>query len=197
MKSDLAKIHHARSTQEFPDIDLEADEWVVLHITRSKIGLIFIWAAEILGFAVLTVAIILLIIGGDNALGLNPAAVGYLHLIIVALYAILIVSGIVGTVIYRSNHLFITNSRAIQKTRPSLFVNSTNIIDLKSIEDVSFRQAGILDHILKLGTIRMSTVGDETTYTFPFVDTPRDEIKTITHLIHRIKGSKTKSPTEN
>ena len=194
MKSDLAKIHHARSIQDFPDIDLEADEWVVLHVARAKIGLMLIWASEVLGLIVLTVALCLLTISGDNALGLNSASVGYLYLVIFALFGVLFISGIIGTTIYKSNHLYITNRRVVQKTRPSLFSNSTNIIDLKGIEDVSFRQSGILDYILKLGTIRMSTVGDETTYTFPFVENPKDEIKTITHLVHQAKNNQDIKP---
>ncbi|MBQ6605362.1 hypothetical protein IJH66_00005, partial [Candidatus Saccharibacteria bacterium] len=55
------------------------------------------------------------------------------------------------------------------------------------IEDVSFKQSGIFDYLFKIGTIRMSTVGDETTYTFPFVDTPTDEVEMIAHLIHLSK----------
>lgn len=194
MKNDLAKIHHARSTKDFPEIDLEDNEWVVLHIVRSKIGLFLIWAGEILGFILLTAALILLLTGDTSRLGLNSTAINYLYIIIFALYALLIVSGILGTIVYKANHLYITNRRAIHKSRPSLFVNSTNIIDLQSIEDVSFRQAGILDQIFKLGTIRMATVGDETTYTFTMVNTPRDEIKTITSLIHKIKDAELEKP---
>ena len=33
----------------------------------------------------------------------------------------------------------------------------------------------------------MSTVGDETTYTFKYVDTPTDELEKITHLVHMEK----------
>jgi hypothetical protein len=187
MKSDLAKVHHARSVKEFPEIDLEEGEFVALHVVRSKIGLILIWVGEVVGFGALTVALSLFLIAGDSIFELNDVARGYLFMIIFVLYGVLILSGVIGTVIYRSNHLYITNKRAIQKSRPSLFANSTNIIELKSIEDVSFRQDGILDYILRMGTIRMATMGDETTYTFPYVDTPRDEIRVITHLVHETK----------
>ena len=202
MKAELVKIHHARSAKDFPDIDLEPEEFVVLHIKRSKIGYFLIWAGEIIGFVLLTAVLFFLISEGgqstaQSVLRINQAARGYLLLIVFVLYGVLILSGIIGLTIYKANHLYITNKRAIQKSRPSLFVNSTNIIQLQSIEDVSFRQAGILDFILKLGTIRMSTVGDETTYTFKYVDTPDDEIKTITHLIHEIKERELVSPDKS
>lgn len=196
MKSDLAKIHHARSAKDFPEIDLEENEWVILHIVRSKIGLVLIWAAAILGFVLLTIGLGFLLTSDTSKLGFNAAALDYLYIIIFALYAFVAVAGIIATIVYKSNHLYITNLRAIQKSRLSLFINSTNIINLQSIEDVSFHQAGIVDQITKLGTIRMSTVGDETTYTFKYVDTPRDEIKTITSLINKLKNSKPNNPTK-
>ena len=71
-----------------------------------------------------------------------------------------------------------------------LFTRSSNVIELSRIEDVSFKQNGFFDYIFRIGTIRMSTVGDETTYTFPFVDTPTDEVNLIAHLIHLAKERK-------
>ena len=34
----------------------------------------------------------------------------------------------------------------------------------------------------------MSTIGDETTYVFKYLDTPTDELETITHFVHIEKG---------
>ncbi len=42
MKAELSKVQHARSAKDFPEIDLEQDEYVVLHIKRSRIGVVFI-----------------------------------------------------------------------------------------------------------------------------------------------------------
>lgn len=190
MKEDLAKIRHARSVKEFPEVDFEENEFVELAIRRSKLGLILIWAGEVAGFGVLTVILVLLMNGGASSsmFNLNDAAMGYLRLAVVALYGVLFVSGLVGTFIYKGNVLVITNKRAVHRTRSNLLAASTNIIELSSIEDVSLRKSGVFDYLFHLGTIRMSTVGDETTYTFPFVDTPRDEIKKISSLVHKAKG---------
>ena len=191
MKIDLSKLRHERSAKDFPDIDLVEGEFVALKIVRSKFGLFMIWAGTILGIIGISFIWMFLISGWGGNTGLmvtlNSTALGYFNMIAVILYVVLLLAGIIGTIIYKSNFLFITNKRAIQKTQISLFASSTNIIELQSIEDVSFRQNGIIDYIVQLGTIRMSTVGDETTYTFPYVDTPRDEIKVITELIHRNK----------
>ena len=48
--------------------------------------------------------------------------------------------------------------------------NSVNIIDLISIEDASFKQDSLMQKLFNYGTFRLSTVGDETTYTFKYSD---------------------------
>ena len=189
MKEELKKIHQAKSQQKFPGVDLEEGEFVEVHIERSRKGLILIWAGEAVGFVILTIILIMLLSGGgrNTLFPLNDAAVGYLYLVVVMLYLVLLLSGWVGTMIYRANHLIVTNKRVMQRSTTSLFARSVNVIDLSSVEDVSFAQKNIFDQVFGIGTIRMSTVGDETTYTLTFVDEPTDEIKKIAKLVHEIK----------
>jgi len=190
MKEELAQVKHARSVKDYPDLDLEPDEHVVLHLKRSRIGVVAIWAMVALCIVVLSVALIII---GDNLknggmmLTIDDKALGYLRIAIFALYAIIVAGGVIGQSIYDTNEMHITNRRAIQKSRTSLFANSTNIIELRRIEDVSFRQESLTDHIFRIGTLRMSTVGDETTYTFKYLDTPRDEVNIISHLVYESK----------
>lgn len=169
---------------------LESGEHIMLSIARAKIGLVLIWAGEFFGFIILTLILILFLNGATSSsfIKITSAAQTYLYAIVFILYGVLFLTGIVGTKIYTSNHLYVTNKRVIQKTCTSLFNKSTNIIDLASIEDVSFKQSGIFEYIFKLGTIRLSTVGDETTYTFKYVDTPTDELEVILHLVHTAKS---------
>ena len=65
----------------------------------------------------------------------------------------------------------------------SLVSSSINAIDLPSVEDVSFRQDGILQKIFHYGTLRLATVGDETTYTFKYSDISPDDLKAVSKLI--------------
>jgi hypothetical protein len=118
---------------------------------------------------------------------MNDGAMHYLRLGILALYVVFFFGGVVGQSIYDANQIYVTNRRLIQKSRNSLFANSTNIIELRRIEDVSFRQASLIDHLFHLGVLRMSTVGEETTYSLKYVDTPRDEVKVISHLVYKCK----------
>lgn len=192
MKKELTQIKHARSAKDFPEINLEENEYVVLHIKRAYVGIVLIWTA--VGALIIALSILLILImntanNQSSAFVLNEQSLGYLRLGVFALYGVIIFGGFMSQAIYDQNQLYITNYRAIQKTRTSLFANSTNVIKLSRIEDVSYRQKTLFDHIFKIGTLRMSTVGDETTYTFPWLDTPNDEVKTISHLVYENKHS--------
>lgn len=192
MKQELIKLHHARSLKDFPELRLEENEYVELAIQRSKLGLIFIWGAATAGYLALVVALIFMAFGGGSiTMNLNGFAQSYIYLIILVLFGIITISALVGSRVYQGNRLYVTNKRLIHHRANSLFSKSVNIIELLSIEDVSFQQENIGDHIFKLGTIRMSTVGDETTYTFKYVNTPKDELDMITHLVH-VEKEKTK-----
>lgn len=186
MKKELAQLKHSRSAKDFPEIDLEENEYVVLHIKRARVGVALIWA--MVGIMIFVLSLAIIVVANSDAFSstlftINEGSLHYLRLAILALYAIIIFAGFVGQSIYDQNQMYITNFRAIQKQRTSLFANSTNIIKLSRIEDISWRQKSLSDHILNIGTLRMSTVGEETTYTFPWLATPQDEVKTISHLV--------------
>ena len=192
MKQELIKLHHARSAKDFPELRLEENEFVELAIQRSKIGLILIWGAAVAGYLTLLIAIVFLEVGAKSPTSsLTGFGKSYLYLIILVLFCIITIAALVGSKVYKGNRLFVTNKRLIHHQANSLFSKSVNIIELLSIEDVSFKQENIGDHIFKLGTIRMSTIGDETTYVFKYVNTPHDELDTITHLVH-VEKEKTK-----
>lgn len=193
MKSELVKLRHARSVKDFPDLKLEENEYVELAIRRSKVGVILIWAGEAIAAVIMAVLLILVTAGGNKSLlfNLDQAGRSFMHLVLLILSGAILTAGLVAGHVYRGNRLFITNKRVIQCTMRSLFAKSTDIIDLVSIEDVSFKQSGIVEYTLKLGTLRMSTVGDETTYTMKYIDKPIDELDIITHLVH-IEKEKTK-----
>ncbi len=169
-------------------VELEAGEVVKVEVRRSKLGLIMIWAGEALGIVALT-AILFLLMGAkdDLTLQLNEASMGYLYLVIIMLYIVLIVSGLVGTMVYNANHLVVTNKRVIQKTMTSLFARSLNVIALSSVEDVSFAEKNIMDRIFRVGTLRMSTVGDETTYAMSYVDASGNSAQRIMKLLSASK----------
>lgn len=183
MKKDLIRLRHARSTKDFPGLKLESDEYVELSIKRSPVGLILIWTGVIVAFILMTV-IMMFLTHGHLALHLNSTAKSFLYFVFHVVLGAILIMGLIATHVYRCNSLYVTNHRVIQNSALSLMAKSTNVIELSKIEDVSFRQKGLFEYIFKLGTIRMSTVGDETTYTFKLVDVPTDELEVISHLVH-------------
>ncbi len=198
MKQGLVNLRHDRSSKDFPNLNLVADEYVELAITRSRIGIIFIWTAVAAIFVVLTAALFTLLTteASESIVNLNPTAKSYLYFIIIILYIFIFVAGLVSATVYNRNKLFITNKRIFHFSANSLFSQSNSVIDLVSIEDVSFIQAGLADYIFKIGTIRLSTVGDETTYTFKYIDTPHDELKVILDLVHINKDKDSTEETQ-
>ena len=187
MKPSLARIRHARSKKDFPFLKLEEHEYVELAIMRSKKGLMLIWGGELLAMIALGIIAVVLISAISRNKAIDAGTMGYFWMFLGSLYAILILSGLIASKVYLANKLFVTNKRVIHYAQDSLFAKSMNVIELSRIEDVSFKQDGVLAHMFSFGTLRMSTVGDETTYTFQYVDTPQDELEVIAHLIHKDK----------
>ena len=193
MKSDLDMLRHARSAKDFPEIGLEEDEFVELAIHRSPVYVILIWAGELLVAIFLLVILMLLFTGSmDYFFPVDANGKSFIYLLTYIIAGVVLIGGLVTTHVHRNNKLFVTNRRLIQLEMKSLFAKSTNVIDLISIEDASFKQSGIFEYILKTGTLRMSTVGDETTYTFKYMDIPTNELEIISHLVHVEKDRRKK-----
>ena len=184
MDKSLAKIRHERSKKDFPGLKLEEDEYVEFAFKRAKICLLMIWGCTLMGLITALLAVLLVLIWQPS---MDEMGSNFLFIILLALVAVILISGAIASMIYHGNRLFITNKHAIQMIMTSPTSNSINIIDLSSIEDASFRQDGLLEKMFNYGTLRLSTVGDETTYTFKYSDIRGEDLKTITELISDAK----------
>jgi hypothetical protein len=168
-------------------ISLLDGEVVKLVIRRAKIGVILIWAG-VVGVGALVTLVGIFFGSAVNFAGLKTDVQlpGFMDLVWL-IDIILVIVGLVATYVYCGNELTVTNRRVIHKQMLSPFAVSTNTIDLDGIEDVSLHRDGIWHYLFHVGTIRMATVGDETTYTFVFVDTPQDEVDLIAKLVSKAK----------
>ncbi len=184
MDEHLAKIRHDRSKKDFPGLRLEEDEYVEFAFRRARVCLLLIIFGTGIGIILELLAFLLVLVEQHmvDDLGRN-----YLFIILAALVMATVLIGLVALKIYNGNRLFITNKRAIQMTMASPVVNSVNIIDLVSVEDASFRQDSILQNLFHYGTLRLATVGDETTYTFKYSDINGEDLKAVTDLISKAK----------
>ena len=169
-------------------ISLEAGERIVLEIKRTKIIPILIFAGACLASVLLFALYILINAGNSFIFALDASGRAFFLLVISIVLGTVWIATLISLNVYTTNKLFVTNKRLIQRVANSLFDTAMNVIDLVSVEDVSFKQAGLFEHLFEVGTLRMSTIGDETTYIFKYLDTPTDELETITHYVHIEKG---------
>lgn len=192
MDESLVKIRHERSKKDFPWLRLEEGEYVEFVFRRARACLWLIFGGVGTGLIMILLAFLLVLMGQSM---LDEMGKNFVFMILFALLAAALIAGIVALRIYRGNWLFITDRRVIQLSRVSLVSNSVNIIDLTSIEDASFRQDNVLQKLFRYGTFRLSTVGDETTYTFPYADIKPGELEAVSKLISEKKEAKKKKDT--
>ena len=188
MDESLANIRHERSKKDFPAVKLEDGEYVEFAFSRAKICYLLIWGC-VAGVAVLITALFMFLFMTQPEI--NTMGNNFLAFLVITIIAFAFIAGLIATKVFSCNKLFITNRRAIQFIMVSPVVTSKNVIDLSSIEDASFRQTSIIQKLFKIGTLRLSTVGDETTYTLQYVEViGGDELNSITKLIRSNKNTK-------
>lgn len=180
MDEGLAKIRHERSKKDFPGLPLKEGEYVEFAFRRARICLLMIMFGTAFGVIVVLLAFLLALLGQPmiDEMGRN-----FLFIILFALLATAVIIGAISTVVHTGNKLYITNQRVIQIVVDSIVSTSRNAIDLASVEDVSFHQKGILQTMFRYGTLRLATVGDETTYTFKYSDISPEDLEALSKMI--------------
>lgn len=192
---------HKESLKKYPHLNLTKGEYVISAIKRHPIGLIQIWAvvfALIIAFGGLFGLLftsdgadgVLASFGGDEALTTGLMAM-------TALFVLILLGGMAATYIYERNRFYLTNESVIQEIQISLFSRHEQTVNLSNIEDASFKQNGILQHMLNYGMIRLSTEGDETTYRFTYVGNPRRHIAILNNAVEAFKSGRPVLPTQD
>ena len=184
MDENLAKIRHERSKKDFPGLKLDEGEYVEFFFKRAKICLKLIWGATFAGLVIVLLGFLAIIMMQDS---IDDMGRRFLFIILFALLAAAVITWLLALKLYNGNKLYITNKHITQMVMNSPVSTSINIIDLKAVEDASFRQKNIFQKMFHYGTLRLSTVGDETTYTFPYSDISTDELRAVTELISAAK----------
>ena len=184
MDESLTKIRHERSKKDFPELKLEEGEYVEFAFKRARICLLAILVGIAVSVIILLLAFLLVLIGQDM---LDDMGRNFVYIILATLLATAILAGIIAVMIYQGNKLFVTNRRVTQMIMSSPASKSVNAIDLTSVEDASYHQNGILQNFFHYGTLRLATVGDETTYTFKYSDISSEDLKAVVKLISEAK----------
>ena len=172
-------------------LNLSTGEYVITAVRRHPIGLILPLAA---GTLLISVALALffnydviadkLAVTGPLATVAGIAAPVWIFVAIVAL------GMFVSYYVYVNNRFFLTNESVIQEIQTSLFSRQEQTVSLSSIEDASYTQHGILQQVLDYGDIRLSTEGDETTYRFSYVASPKNHIARLNNAVEAFKNGR-------
>ena len=176
------KARHDRSVKKYPEITVDEDEYVVLSMRRHSLGyLLNIIFSSIIAVFLISAWIIICFM--PNPLPIPANFKPQLSIIFGSITLLLILLTYVNYVVYRANRIVITNERAIQWISTTIMSQKKQVINLESIEDISYSRDGILQHLFDYGTVKLSTVGDESTYTFAFSPNPDKKAEFLSDIV--------------
>jgi hypothetical protein len=182
---------HDISKRRYPSLNLSDSEYVISAIRRHPIGLVL---PMTVGVLLLSFALTLLFNFDlfSKAFHLTGAAADPLvALIPILLFGLLIVIGVyVFYYVYVNNRFYLTNESVIQITQTSLFSHREQAVSLGSVEDASYTQNGIIQQLVGYGAIRLSTIGEESSYQFNYVTDPKKQITLLNSAVESFKNGR-------
>ena len=189
--SDATLIKHNQSKQLYPGLNLSEGEYVIASVPRHPIGIL---RQLIISMVVIFLALLILFNYDfvSDALQLSGpiANISIAGLIILLVIVLVCLFMYVSYFVYNSNKFFLTNESIIEHIQRGLFNRREQTISLASIEDASYLQEGLLEELVDYGSIRLSTVGDETTYRFRYVAHPKQVIDTLNNAVESFKNGR-------
>ncbi len=187
--SEETRQRHEESKRRFPWLNLSDHEYVINAIPRHGIGM---WTP--IGITTLAVALVFVTIFsyGDIAASFNLplASFGIITILGLLLVAAFLIGGYLAIWVYINNRFFLTNESVIQEIQTTIFSKREQTVSLMNVEDASYSQKGPLQHILNYGSIRLSTEGEETTYRFDYVASPKDQIAILNNAVEAFKNGR-------
>lgn len=191
------KAKHEESKRRYPSLNLSEAEYVISAVRRHPIGL-----ALPIGVTVFFTALIIsslinyqLII---SSLGLlTTPDMGSIFVMSVLFLILIWIGSYIAIWVYMNNKFFLTNESVIQEIQVSVFSKHEQTVSLANIEDASFQQQGILQSIFNYGSIRLSTEGDETTYRFSYVASPKRQIAILNDAVEAFKNGRPMTDSDN
>lgn len=184
----LAK--HNDSVRKYPFLNLSEGEYVISAVTRHPIGMLPI--GSFVAFMVIvclgSIPLYASFVQSNAGSGLPPVEIfGLLSFVLAILFTL---GGLIAVHVYLSNKFFLTNESVIQEIQHSLFSKHEQTVNLANIEDASYRQENIIQTIFDYGSIRLSTEGDETTYRFSHVASPKKQIAILNNAVEAYKNGR-------
>jgi hypothetical protein len=177
------------SRKRFPQLNLSDGEYVINAVKRHPFGLVQIWATAfglIGAFLALLVGYISSLPAGGTDGAVLPIAVTILGI----LFVLVLAGAVIASFIYNNNRFYLTNESVVQELQEGIFSKREQTVSLGSVEDASYRQDGLIPSLFNYGKIRLSTVGDETTYRFNYVSDPKKQIAILNDAVESFKNGR-------
>lgn len=186
---------HEESRRKYPGIHISKGEYIIVQVRRHPIGLLSIWAMMLL-LVVVTLAIIPFYDANRELIGsifdvpaASLATAADIAMPVMALAGLFLLGGLIAVYVYNGNLFYLTNESIIQFIQNSIVSTKEQQINLVNVDDVSYKQQGILQQVLHYGTVRISTEGDERNpYIFPFVANPQIVTRMINDAMEEATG---------
>lgn len=195
--SDAVRLKHQQSKKTFPELNLSDGEYVITCVKRHPIGLLV--PTLLSSFLILITLIIFMnfdsaikFLMPDSNFDVNGLAFPTLMFIILIFLADYIIY-----YVYNKNQLFLTNESLIQHIQTSIFSKKERAISLMDVEDISFTQKGMPQHIFNYGSIRLSTEGENATYNFSYAPDPKETVANLSNAIESFKYGRAISQDKN
>lgn len=172
---------HTDSVKQFPILNLSPEEYVVISVRRSVVGLIEIWLTALGVFAAVVIGAFLIQTTSPFAFltTFNVPLVG------LAMAVICCLGGILATWVFYANYFIVSNLRIFSRTQFSPFAHRSQVVEVEHVGDISFRQTNIFQTIFNYGSIYLSIIGDKNTYRFSFAANPAEQMDVINSVINQ------------
>lgn len=172
----------AEGRKHFNLIEFDPDESIVTEIRKDAVGLfmIFFTGAFVVGISLMA-AYFVATVNFESLLDMSglDAMRGVLMTACLLMVIIALIGTFIGSFLYRSNVIYVTNEKIAQVLYTSLFHRKISQLSIGDVQDVTVAQKGILAHIFRYGTLVVETSGEQQNYTFTFVPDPYVKSKDI------------------
>ena len=174
------QARHEQSVHDYPFLNFMPKEYMIIDVKRSVWGYVRIWGVVFaMAATLISASIILGSMSGESVTG---------FIIGCALALCVFIGGTIAASVFKKNKFIVTNERVYMYIQITPFAHRVQNIELKKVEDFSYTQNGIFETMLNYGAIRLSTVGDESSYPFDFVDHPAEQFKTINAIVKTVRS---------
>lgn len=185
------KAKHDQSKQLYPNLNLSEGEYIVTVVRRHFVGLLLPLSLGVVLVALSLSALLNYDIVVQTLHLKGPAADISMVIVPILLFILLVCLGVyMAYYIYTNNRFYLTNESVIQEIQMGLFNHREQTISLGNVEDASFVQNGIVQQALGYGELRLSTIGDENTYTFPYATHPKESVAVLNNTVESFKNGR-------